>query len=197
VTRHEALDEILEGLQEGTYSLHHASSDRQYSVIVHGDDAIGRALGGRGDLPMSALVATHDDGSDGEPVQEALRVLSSPVFDDDGDLRRRVSTAMCAIACANGARCDDEGLFFALTASPWGSFRITYIPPDGIEETVEVDPALTALLPMVVDADWKVLETGETTLELVPFSVTVWPHLRMDHVEALRVLSELAERPIV
>lgn len=196
-SRHDALDEIVEGLREGAYAVHHSGSDRQHTMVVHQGDRLSYALGGRGDLPLSILVSTHDDGSDGDPAAEALLVLSSPVFDDDGTLRRRIGTIACAIACASGARADQEDHFFISTASPWGPFAMTRVDTDGIETAVEVDPRLAAMLPMVVDADWKVLDTSETTLETIAFFVTVWPHLRIDAMEAMRILSDLEREPLI
>lgn len=200
MTRKEALDEIVEGLEEGAYVLHASSSDRQHSMIVHDGDRLSHALGGRGDLPMSILVCAHADGSDGDPVTEAMRVLTSPtIVDHNSGPLKRIKSIACAIACASagGRPQDDDSLLFLTTASPWGRMAVASVDGDDVETAIEIDPAIRRMMPMVVSSTWKVLGTGETVLEIGPLLVTVWSSLRVDAMEAMRILSDLEREPLI
>lgn len=200
MTRKEALGEIVEGLEEDAYVLHASSSDRQHSMIVHDGGRLSYALGGRGDVPMSILVSTHADGSEGDPITEAMRVLTSPTIDDrDSDLLKRIRSIAGAIACASadGTSQKDDSVLFLTTASPWESMTVASVDGDDVETAIEVDPGLATMLPMIVDSRWKVLDTGETVLEMGPLLVTVWSSLRVDAMEAMRILSDLEREPLI
>lgn len=195
--RYEMLAEIVEALQEGAYAVHESASDGKRVTLAHDGRScdLSARLGGSAESPMSILVPTHEDRSTGDAVAEALAVLTSP-HRMEGAPRQRIDLAMCAIVCANqGGRLDENRI--ARTACPWGPFGITHIDVNGRAGELDIDADLASMLPMIVEVDWNVLDSGETVLELAPLSVTVWTHLEMDAVEALRTLSGLETSPLI